>query len=75
MVFNVITKKSAYQLMTSAYLFYDAPTAPSGVFDDFLAIPTLMNTVTTQSMADMVRNFAEPYRAPRYAWLATMGLI
>jgi len=55
-------------LMTSAYLFYDAPTAPIGVFDDFLAIPTLMNTVTTQSMADMVRHFAEPYRAPRWAW-------
>lgn len=41
-------------LMT-AILFYDAPTAPPGIFDDFLAIPYLSSQVSTQSFLSLVQ--------------------
>ncbi|KAI9465691.1 FAD-binding domain-containing protein [Lactarius psammicola] len=34
--------------------FYDAPTPPPGLFDEFLAIPTIQNTVSTRSFSDFV---------------------
>ncbi|KAI9465692.1 FAD-binding domain-containing protein [Lactarius psammicola] len=34
--------------------FYDAPTPPPGLFDEFLAIPTTRNTISTRSFSDFV---------------------
>ncbi|KAI0260047.1 hypothetical protein BC834DRAFT_973749 [Gloeopeniophorella convolvens] len=33
-------------------LFYDGPTLPAGVFDEFLSIPTTQSTVSTRSFLD-----------------------
>ena len=41
------------QIATVAFLFYDAPTRPVGVFDDFLAIPAQGN-VSTMSYSDYI---------------------
>ncbi|KAH8996310.1 FAD-binding domain-containing protein [Lactarius akahatsu] len=37
--------------------FYDAPTPPPGIFDEFLAIPAILNTVSTRSFSDLFLNF------------------
>ncbi|KAI9441217.1 FAD-binding domain-containing protein [Lactarius indigo] len=37
--------------------FYDAPTPPPGLFDGFLAIPTILNTVSTRSFSDFLLSF------------------
>ncbi|KAI0284517.1 hypothetical protein BC826DRAFT_919589, partial [Russula brevipes] len=34
--------------------FYDAPTPPAGVFDDFLAIPSTQRAVYTRSFSDLI---------------------
>lgn len=36
------------------YLYYNGPTPPEGVFDDFLAITPLLNTCTTRTYADLL---------------------
>ncbi|KAJ6533797.1 FAD-binding domain-containing protein [Mycena vulgaris] len=38
----------------SLILFYDAPTPPTGIFDDFLAIPHLTKDVETRSFSSLV---------------------
>ena len=38
----------------SLLLFYDGPTPPDGIFDDFLAIPALAKNVGTRSFLDLV---------------------
>src|SRR5579863_8243104 len=40
------------QTTTTIFLFYDAPTRPVGVFDDFLAIQPAQGNVSTQSYSD-----------------------
>ncbi|KAF6755048.1 FAD-binding domain-containing protein [Ephemerocybe angulata] len=36
-------------VVQTAIILYDAPSPPPGVFDDFLKIPSIQNTITTQS--------------------------
>ncbi|KAJ7686166.1 FAD-binding domain-containing protein [Mycena rosella] len=38
-------------------LFYDAPTPPPGIFDEFLAIPFLTKDIGTRDLASIVRLF------------------
>ena len=38
----------------SLLMFYDGPTPPDGIFDDYLAIPSSMNDVKTRSFVDFV---------------------
>ncbi|KAJ7064518.1 FAD-binding domain-containing protein [Mycena amicta] len=42
------------QLFVSHIMFYDEPTPPTGIFDDFLAIPHLTQDVETRSFLDLV---------------------
>ncbi|KAJ7179776.1 FAD-binding domain-containing protein [Mycena filopes] len=54
---NFISKNgsvSCLALLTSVTLFYDGPTPPAGIFDAFLALPTLQSTVKTRSFLDLV---------------------
>ncbi|KAJ7144830.1 FAD dependent oxidoreductase [Mycena crocata] len=46
--------KNASTLLTSITLFYDGPTPPPGIFDAFLALPTLQSTVKTRSFLNLV---------------------
>ena len=49
-LFNITPKQFSLIL----FLFYDAPTAPKGTFDEFLAIPHV-STVKTQSYLSFVQ--------------------
>ena len=40
--------------------FYDAPAPPPGLFDEFLAIPTTQNTISTTTFPDFIRSLI-PY--------------
>ncbi|KAJ7057517.1 FAD dependent oxidoreductase [Mycena amicta] len=40
----------------SHVMFYDGPTPPAGIFDDFLAIPHLTKDVETRSFLDLVQS-------------------
>jgi len=44
------------QITTVIFLFYNAPTRPAGVFDDFLAIQSAQGNVSTISYSDYVLN-------------------
>ncbi|KAI6012493.1 hypothetical protein F5J12DRAFT_971150 [Pisolithus orientalis] len=46
---------SRNSLGPSALVFYDAPTPPSGVFDEFLAIPSLVKNVSTMSFPALIK--------------------
>ncbi|TLD10157.1 hypothetical protein PgNI_05719 [Pyricularia grisea] len=49
------------------FFFYDGPTVPAGVFDDFLALSPLLNTCKTQNFADLLAgNSAIVLRGTRY---------
>ncbi|KAK0224248.1 FAD dependent oxidoreductase [Armillaria fumosa] len=48
------------QVTLSAQMFYDSPTRPDGIFDDFLAIPPLTQNVTTRSFFDLVASITFP---------------
>ena len=37
-------------------MFYNEPTPPTGLFDDFLAIPTLAKDVHTRDFASLVKS-------------------
>lgn len=41
----------------SLLLVYDGPTPPPGIFDDFLAIPSLMSDIGTKSFTQLVAGF------------------
>lgn len=41
--------------IVSALIFYNAPTPPSGIFDDFLAIPYLEMNISTRSFLSLVK--------------------
>ncbi|KAF7311780.1 FAD-binding PCMH-type domain-containing protein [Mycena indigotica] len=57
----------ATQPGVSHIMFYDGPTAPSGIFDDFLAIPHFTKDVKTRSFLDLVQS------APSDATSGTRG--
>ncbi|KAF9801524.1 hypothetical protein IEO21_10094 [Rhodonia placenta] len=42
-------------IIASVDIFYDAPTPPDGIFDDFLAIPSLESNVQTRSFLSLVQ--------------------
>lgn len=44
------------QLGPSALVFYDAPTPPPGVFDEFLSIPSLVKNVSTTSFPALIKS-------------------
>jgi len=44
------------ELGVSQLLFYDGATPPSGIFDDFLAIPALTEDVSTRSFLSLVQS-------------------
>jgi hypothetical protein len=50
------------QLASIAWLFYDAPMPPQGIFDDFLAMPSVQKNVSSRSFYDLVMsmNAANP---------------
>ncbi|KAF8551797.1 FAD-binding domain-containing protein [Imleria badia] len=46
-------------------IFYDAPAPPPGIFDEFLAIPTAINAMSTRSFSSFVQSIPEyPPRLP-----------
>ena len=53
----------------SLLLFYDAPTPPAGIFDDFLAIPSLSKDVGTRDFLSLVQSSpSETTAGLRYVW-------
>jgi len=38
-------------------LFYDSPTRPEGIFDEFLSIPAIVKAVYTRPYADLIQAF------------------
>lgn len=44
------------QLQCGVFVFYDAPTPPPGMFDTFLAIPSLQKNVSTRSYLSFVQS-------------------
>ncbi|PBK85330.1 FAD-binding domain-containing protein [Armillaria gallica] len=65
-----VTDPKAAMVMTYAYasgqvslatqMFYDGPTPPDGIFDDFLAIPALAQDFTTRSYFDLIGSTTFP---------------
>ena len=55
------------QIAAVISLFYDAPTRPVGVFDDFLAIQPTQGNVSTMSYSDYVlsENYVNPTTSTR----------
>ncbi|PBK61210.1 FAD dependent oxidoreductase [Armillaria solidipes] len=51
------------QVLLSTQMFYDGPTPPDGIFDDFLAISTLAQDVTTRSFFDLINSTAASVNA------------
>ena len=39
-------------------VFYNGPTPPNGLFDDFLAIPALVNDIKTRDFSNLIRSTA-----------------
>ncbi|KAK0460443.1 FAD dependent oxidoreductase [Desarmillaria tabescens] len=48
---------STSQLSLSVLMFYDGPTPPSGIFDDFLALPPLSQDIKSRSFHDLIISF------------------
>ncbi|KIJ66311.1 hypothetical protein HYDPIDRAFT_174448 [Hydnomerulius pinastri MD-312] len=46
---------SRHALAPSALVFYNAPTPPAGLFDEFLAIPALVTNVSTLSFSALIK--------------------
>ena len=64
-IFSFTSSEISFCQVTSiAIVFYDAPTPASGIFDDFLAIPTNQSDVKTRSLVDMVNSLAFLYPPP-----------
>ncbi|PBK61220.1 FAD-binding domain-containing protein [Armillaria solidipes] len=65
-----VTDPKAAMVMTYAYasgqvslstqMFYDGPTPPDGIFDDFLAIPSSAEDFTTRSFFDLIASTTFP---------------
>ncbi|KAI0260040.1 FAD dependent oxidoreductase [Gloeopeniophorella convolvens] len=47
-----------HQIVPAVILFYDGPTPPAGVFDEFLAIPTNQSDVSTRSFVDFFNSLS-----------------
>ncbi|KAF8970543.1 hypothetical protein BDZ97DRAFT_1914448 [Flammula alnicola] len=47
---------ASQQVIASQLLFYDAPTPPPGIFDDFLAIPSIQSDIGTRSFLSLVQS-------------------
>ncbi|KAG7445406.1 FAD-binding domain-containing protein [Guyanagaster necrorhizus] len=45
---------SPAQLSLSGMMFYDGPTPPGGIFDDFLALPSLSKDIKSRSFYDFI---------------------
>ncbi|KAI0061219.1 FAD-binding domain-containing protein [Artomyces pyxidatus] len=55
----VVTYEGAgTSLALAAFLFYDAPSPPQGLFDNFLAIPSIASTVKRSTFLEFVMTFA-----------------
>ncbi|PBK61219.1 FAD-binding domain-containing protein [Armillaria solidipes] len=48
------------QVSLSTQMFYDGPTPPDGIFDDFLAIPSSAEDFTTRSFFDLIASTTFP---------------
>ncbi|KAF8968756.1 hypothetical protein BDZ97DRAFT_1915822 [Flammula alnicola] len=59
---------ASQQVIASQLLFYDAPTPPPGIFDDFLAIPSIQSDISTRSFLSLVQS------SPVNASAGTRGL-
>ncbi|KAH9929832.1 FAD-binding domain-containing protein [Fomitopsis serialis] len=46
--------------ITQLGLFYNAPEPPQGLFDDFMAIPALVQNVSTRSLLSLIQASPEP---------------
>ncbi|KAK0229792.1 FAD dependent oxidoreductase [Armillaria nabsnona] len=78
-----VTDPKAAMVMTYAYasgqvslatqMFYDGPTPPDGIFDDFLAIPALAQDFTTRSFFDLIGSTTFP-TGLRYATSVTYAV-
>ncbi|KAJ7100922.1 FAD-binding domain-containing protein [Mycena belliarum] len=56
-------------LVISHFMFYDGPTPPPGLFDDFLAIPNLVKDVSTRTFLSLVQSgHTETYAGSRGAF-------
>ncbi|KAK0224251.1 hypothetical protein IW262DRAFT_882938 [Armillaria fumosa] len=44
------------QVFLSSQMFYDGPTPPDGIFDDFLAIPASAQDITTRSFFELINS-------------------
>jgi hypothetical protein len=54
-------------------MFYDGPTPPAGIFDDYLAIPSLTADVSTRSFLSLVQSSPSNATAnQRYAFQALL---
>ncbi len=47
-------------------MFYDGPTPPDGIFDDFLAIPALTKDIATRSFFDLINSTSSGAAVYRY---------
>ncbi|KAG1803352.1 uncharacterized protein BJ212DRAFT_1438885 [Suillus subaureus] len=54
-MYNAYNYISGVPIMANI-LFYDAPTPPEGMFDEFLAIPAIVAAVSTRSYVDLVQS-------------------
>jgi hypothetical protein len=46
----------AFQAEISTILFYDAPTCPEGMFDEFLSVPHIEKDISTRSYVSLVQS-------------------
>ncbi|KAG2034061.1 FAD-binding domain-containing protein [Suillus americanus] len=54
-MYNAYNYISGVPIMANI-LFYDAPTPPKGIFDEFLAIPSIVTLVSTRRYVDLVQS-------------------
>lgn len=52
-------------MFVSFFIFYDAPTPPAGLLDDFTAIPAVSSDLATRSLNELVSGLFGPSFAPR----------
>ncbi|KAG7445392.1 FAD dependent oxidoreductase [Guyanagaster necrorhizus] len=55
-VYGYISGEVLHIVYLGTQIFYDGPTPPNGIFDDFLAIPALEQDVTTRSFFDLINS-------------------
>ncbi|KZT74093.1 FAD-binding domain-containing protein [Daedalea quercina L-15889] len=60
--------------ITELTLFYDAPTAPDGMFDEFLAIPALYTDISTRSFLSLVTSTPDNATQTERGYFHTVSL-